>query len=194
MSTLKFDYVVDNWSKNADNAKYLLNIAKNIDTKQYIFISSAGMYKSGELSPCTEDTPVKTNDARKIELEVIESKLPYTFLRPQYIYGEKTNKRYLDYFIGRAYRKLSIPVPLHGEQLVCLTHIEDVADLIATTVGNKEAYNQVFNCGTDRYITYKGLTKLIYTALGVPEEDQKTVSYDPDAFPDWDGMCVYIYV
>ena len=149
------------------------------------------MYKSGYEAPLTEDTPVKTNDARKIELEVINSKLPYTFLRPQYIYGPKTNKRYLDYFIGRAHRKLPIPLPLHGEQLVCLTHIEDVADLIAVTIGNKLALNQVFNCGTDRFVTYKGLTTLIHAALGTPAEDQKTVSYDPDNFPDWDGTRVF---
>jgi len=69
--------------------------------------------------------------------------IPFTFLRPQYIYGPNANKRYLDFFIGRAARKLPIPVPLHGEQLVCLTHIEDVASLIATTLGEPKAMKQV---------------------------------------------------
>jgi len=67
--------------------------------------------------------------------------LPYTFLRPQYIYGPKSNKRYLDYFLGRALRKIHIPLPLHGEQLVALTHEEDVAALIAATLANPKAIN-----------------------------------------------------
>jgi nucleoside-diphosphate-sugar epimerase len=94
-------------------------------------------------TPHDETDPVKENDPRKVELAVQASGVPYTFLRPQYIYGPNANKRYLDFFIGRAARKLPIPLPLHGEQLVCLTHIEDVCSLIATTLGDERAKNQV---------------------------------------------------
>ena len=126
------------------------------------------MYKGNNVTPLLESDPVKTNDPRSVELSIIESGLfrflatttvvqiiffsiygivslglPYTFLRPQYIYGPKSNKRYLDYFMGRAVRKIHIPLPLHGEQLVALTHEEDVAALIAATLANPKAINQV---------------------------------------------------
>lgn len=190
LAAKNFDAIVDNWSKNADNAKLGINIAKQTHVNQYIFISSAGMYKSGYEAPIEEDDPVKTNDARKVEIEVTNSGIPFTFLRPQYIYGTKCNKRYLDFFIGRAYRKLPIPLPLHSEQLVCLTHIEDIGDFIAASILSSNAINQVFNCGTDRFISYKGLSKAIHTELGNSEEDQKFLSYDPENFPDWDGKGV----
>lgn len=90
-----FDCVIDNWSKSAENVKIGLDIAKSTSVNQYIFISSAGMYKSNYEAPIEEDNSVKTNDPRKVELEVISSGIPYTLLRPQYIYGTKTNKRYL---------------------------------------------------------------------------------------------------
>lgn len=108
------------------------------------------MYKSNNVAPLLETDPIKTNDPRSVELSIIESGLPYTFLRPQYIYGPKSNKKYLDYFIGRAYRKLHIPLPLHAEQLVCLTHEEDVASLLAAAVGNPAAINQARRRGEKR--------------------------------------------
>ena len=190
LETKNFDAVVDNWSKSPENAKFGISLAKSTHVNQYIFISSAGMYKSAYEAPIEEDNPVKTNDARKVELEVVSSGIPYTFLRPQYIYGTKTNKRYLDFFIGRAYRKLPIPLPLHGEQLVCLTHIEDIGDFIAASILNSNAINQILNCGTDRFISYKGLAKLVHSTLGNSEDDQKFLQYDPDAYPDWDGKGV----
>lgn len=99
LKSMKFDYFVDNWSKTADNAKFCIDIAKVVKSEQYVFISSAGMYKSSYEAPLVEANPVKGNDARKIELEILNAGLIYTFLRPQYIYGSKCNKRYLGEFI-----------------------------------------------------------------------------------------------
>ena len=181
------DYVIDNWSKNPDTATSILNIAKSLKSKQYVFISSAGMYKTSGVIPHVETDSVKDNDVFKVENAVKESGISYTLLRPQYIYGPKSNKRYLDYFIGRAYRKLPIPLPLSGDQLVCLTNILDVASLIALTVGNPKAMNEVFNCGTDRYITYKGLCGLIHKHYNNAEEDIQYLHYDPQDFSHWDG-------
>ena len=45
--------------------------------------------------------------------------IPYTFMRPQYIYGPKSSKRYLDYFIGRIHRDYPVPLPMSSDQLVC---------------------------------------------------------------------------
>lgn len=66
-------------------------------------------------------------------------------LRPQYIYGPLTNKRdYLDWFFDRVVHGIElIPLPLHGDQLVTLTHAEDVASMLASVVGNENAVNQV---------------------------------------------------
>lgn len=80
------------------------------------------------------------------------AEFPVCFLRnvaslhsPQYIYGPLTNKRdYLDWFFDRVVHGLEfIPLPLHGDQLVALTHAEDVASMLASVVGNENAVNQV---------------------------------------------------
>lgn len=179
LSNFKADYIIDNWSKSTTNASFVLDIANKHSPKQVLFISSAGMYESSNVLPLIESNAVKTNAARKIELAYSECGHPYTSLRPQYIYGEKSNKRYLDYFIGRATRKLHTPLPLSAEQLVCLTHVEDVAALIACAIGNEAAMNEIFNCGTDRYISYKALSQLVHSEVGSAEEDAKYMYFDP---------------
>jgi len=177
------DVVVDNWSKSVANASIAISIAQAAKSEQLVFISSAGMYKGNNVTPLLESDPVKTNDPRSVELAIIESGLPYTFLRPQYIYGPKSNKRYLDYFLGRASRKIHIPLPLHGEQLVALTHEEDVAALIAATLANPKAINQVFNCGTDKYVSYKAICDMIHSALNSDKEkDVKYMYFDPTLY------------
>jgi nucleoside-diphosphate-sugar epimerase len=57
----KFDYVVDNWSKGAEAASYMINLVKSCEAKQYVFVSSAGMYKSNDGTPLTESDDVKVN-------------------------------------------------------------------------------------------------------------------------------------
>lgn len=185
--TQGFDYIVDNWSKGEENANFVVDIAKTSNAKQLLFVSSAGMYKPSGQAPHVETDDVKENGPRKVELTVEASGIPYTFMRPQYIYGPKISKRYLDYFVGRAYRKLPIPLPLTGEQLVCLTHIEDVASLIAAAVGHPNAMNQVFNCGTDKYVSYKGIAELFHDALGNDDKLRQYMYYDPLDFSHWKG-------
>lgn len=183
---MQFDYVIDNWSKGTDNANCVIDVAKSSGASQHVFISSAGMYKTeGSPAPgATESSEVKENDARKVEIAVAAAGVPYTFLRPQYIYGPNANKRYLDYFIGRCARKLPVPVPLNGEQKVAITHIEDIASLVTAAVGKDAAMNEIFNCGTDNYISYNDLVKGIHKALGNAESDAKMTYYEPKDYPD----------
>ena len=51
-----------------------------------------------------------------------------------------------------------------GEQLVALSHVDDVSAIIAAAIGNPKAHKQVFNCGTDKFISYKGLCEAIAKA------------------------------
>ena len=135
---------------------------------------------------CETDEVKADNGARKVELAVLASGLPYTFIRPQYIYGPRASKRYLDFFIGRAGRKIPIPLPLSGQQLVCVSHISDVSSLIGATIGHPEAKNEVFNCGSDEFISYQGICTLIHDALGNEDKVRKYLYYEPKNY-DWDG-------
>ena len=49
-----------------------------------------------------------------------------------------------------------LPIPLPGIQLVTLTHVEDVANMMALVPGNPNALCQHFNVCTDRCISFIG--------------------------------------
>jgi hypothetical protein len=49
-----------------------------------------------------------------------------------------------------------VPIPAPGVQLTSLSHVEDVADMMARVPGNKDAVGQQFNVCTDRCITFDG--------------------------------------
>ncbi|GAB5037944.1 chloroplast stem-loop binding protein of 41 kda chloroplastic-like [Nannochloropsis oceanica] len=177
-----YDYVYDNNAKNVELASPVVNLAlsQSWPVKDYVFVSSGGMYKAGDEFPLVEAGAVSDNDARKIELFIQGSGLPYTFFRPQYIYGPLTSKRdYLDWFFDRITRGRPVPLPLSGDQFTTLTHVEDVAALLASVVDNPKAVNQIFNCATDRYITFKEVVGLVGRAAGVAQAKDSIVIYDP---------------
>ena len=167
--TGEFEFVFDNWSKDADLAKPYVEAAKSWGVSNYVFVSSAGMY-SGKGS-LKESDDVKETGQRAVEKMLADQGLPWTSFRPQYIYGPYTNKRdYLDFFFNRAARNMPIPCPEGGEQGLCCTNAEDVAALLATPVANPAAVGEVFNCGTNEIVTYNKLIAMVGDCTGTKPE------------------------
>ena len=174
-----FEFVFDNWSKDEGKAAPYASAAKAWDVSNYVFVSSAGMYTTARM-PMVETDEVKESGQRKVELLLDAEGLPWTVFRPQYIYGPKTNKRdYIDYFVHRVQRDLPVPVPYKGDQRVSLTNAEDVATLLSLPLGNEKAVKQVFNCGTDEYITYDELSMLVGKTL---DQAVEVFNFDPEDF------------
>lgn len=57
--------------------------------------------------------------------------LPYTVFQPLYLYGPYNGKDQIGYFLSRIMRERPVPLPAPGNQLTSLTHIEDMAALLA---------------------------------------------------------------
>ena len=55
--------------------------------------------------------------------------------QPLYIYGQYAAKDYMGYFLDRLLRNRPVPIPAPGIQLVSLTHVEDVASMMAKVRG-----------------------------------------------------------
>lgn len=184
-----FDVVYDNAAKSVDDASRITSLAVNDKwpVKHYVFVSSGGMYTSEfDEYPLLETSSVKENAARKIELHIEGLDLPYTFFRPQYIYGPLTNKRdYLDYFVHRIIRDLPVPVPNHGDQFTTVTDARDIASMLASVIGKEQSKKQIFNAASDRYYSYKEICRQVASACG--KSDTFDISkalkpYDPKQF------------
>jgi hypothetical protein len=65
---------------------------------------------------------------------------------------------------------------------VCLTHVEDVASLVAASIGHSAAQNEIFNCGSDRFVTYKGLADMVHREVGSSQSEQMYMYFDPKLY------------
>lgn len=81
---------------------------------------------------------LKEGDKRKesaghvaVEHYLESEKLPYTVFQPLYIYGPHTAKDCEQWFLERILRDRPVPIPAPGNQLVALSHVEDVASMLA---------------------------------------------------------------
>ena len=66
-----------------------------------------------------------------VEHYLQSEKLPYTVFQPLYIYGPHTAKDCEQWFLDRILRDRIVPIPAPGNQLVALSHVEDVASMLA---------------------------------------------------------------
>ncbi len=57
--------------------------------------------------------------------------MPYTVFQPLYIYGPHTAKDCEQWFMDRILRDRPVPIPAPGVQLTTLTHVADVASMLA---------------------------------------------------------------
>lgn len=185
----KFDVVYDNAAKSVEDASRITSLVKEKEwpVQHYIFVSSGGMYTSEfDEFPLLETSSVKENAARQIEKHIESLDLPFSFFRPQYIYGPLTNKRaYLDYFVDRIIRDLPVPVPKHGDQFTTITDARDVSSMLASVIGKEGSKKQIFNAASDRYYTYKEVCRQVAAACGKEDTFDVTTAvkpYDPKKF------------
>jgi nucleoside-diphosphate-sugar epimerase len=184
LSSQPWDVVIDNNNKDDGFASTL---AAWCDAKQLFYVSSGGMYKECPDGGAVEDVTSVTEDnaCRQVEVALLNSAAAekVTIFRPQYIYGANTNKRSnLDWFLDRIARDMLVPMPGDGSQLVALSHVDDVTAMICMAIGSPNvAGGQVFNCGSDDFLSYMQVVQLVATALGKdPEETLSRVRYyDP---------------
>eukprot|EP00271_Cylindrocystis_brebissonii_P021707 TRINITY_DN791_c0_g2_i1.p1 TRINITY_DN791_c0_g2~~TRINITY_DN791_c0_g2_i1.p1 ORF type:complete len:411 (+),score=80.10 TRINITY_DN791_c0_g2_i1:42-1274(+) len=176
-----FDVVIDNNGKDLDTVKPVADWAKIRGTKQFLFVSSAGIYKSTEEPPHVEGDAVKS-DAGHVAVEQYLSKLfpkGWSSFRPQYITGYLNNKDCEEWFFDRIVRDRPVPIPGSGLQMTVIAPVYDMAAMIALAVEKPEAAaGGIFNCVSDRAVTFDGLVRMCAKAA---KREAKIVHYKPSA-------------
>nr|KJB23084.1 hypothetical protein B456_004G080000 [Gossypium raimondii] len=175
-----FDVVLDNNGKDLDTVRPVVDWAKSSGVKQFLFISSAGIYKPTDEPPHVEGDVVKA-DAGHVGVEkyVAEVFSSWAVFRPQYMIGSGNNKDCEEWFFDRIVRKRPVPIPGSGMQLTNIAHVRDLSSMLTLAVEKPEAACcNIFNCVSDRAVTLDGMAKLCAAAAGLPVE---IVHYDPKA-------------
>ena len=181
----KFDAVFDNNGRERSDTQMLVE-ALEPGFKQFIYVSSAGVYLKSDELPLVEGDPLdpKSRHKGKFETEqyLQEQNLPFTSVRPVYIYGPQNYNPVERWFFDRIVRDRPLPIPGNGLHVTQLGHVDDLALAMVKILGNDQAVGQIYNIAGDRFVTFDGLAKACAQAAGRDPEALKLVHYDPAAF------------
>jgi UDP-glucose 4-epimerase len=170
-----------NYANNLGGSVTLINAAVKSGVRCFVFTSSIAVYGKNQL-PMTEDLTPRPEDPYGISKYAVELDLqaahemfglPFIVFRPHNVYGPHQNvgdpyRNVLGIFMNQIMRDEPFTVFGDGEQTRAFTHVDDVAPHIAQAVFCRDAYNQVFNIGSDTPYTVKAVAHMIADAFGMP--------------------------
>lgn len=180
-----FDVIFDNNGRELSHTQPLVEIFSG-KIQHFIYVSSAGVYLKSEQMPHREGDAVDPKSRHKgkhqTEAYLAESGIPWTSIRPTYIYGPQNYNDLEAWFFDRIVRDRPILIPGNEKHITQLGHIQDLVNAMAAVVGNEKAVGQIYNVSGDRYVTFDGLAAACAIATGKSPEDIKIIHYDPSQF------------
>ncbi len=185
LASESFDVVFDNNGRELTDTQPLVEIFKD-RVQHFIYVSSAGVYLKSHQMPHREGDAVDPNSRHKgkhqTEAYLAESGIPWTSIRPTYIYGSQNYNDLEAWFFDRLVRNRPIPIPGNGLHFTQFGHVQDLAVGMSKIMGNPKAIGQIYNISGDRYVTFDGLAYACAEAVGKSPDEIKIVHYDPSNF------------
>lgn len=185
LSGESFDAIFDNNGRELSDTQPLVDIF-NGKVKHFVYVSSAGVYLKSEQMPHKEGDPIDPDSRHKgkhhTESYLANSGIPWTSVRPVYIYGPQNYNDLEAWFFDRIVRNRPIPIPGNGKYITQFGHIQDLAEAMASVLDNKTAIGKIYNISGERYITFDGLAYACAEAAGKSWEEIELVHYEPSRF------------
>lgn len=181
----RFDAIFDNNGRELSDTQPLVDLFKD-KVQHFIYMSSAGVYlKSDEMPHMegdAEDPKSRHKGKNDTEAYLKSSGIPFTSIRPTYIYGPQNYNDLDAWYFDRILRDRPIPIPGHGQHLTQFGHCEDLASAMVKVLGNDRAIGQIYNISGEKAVTFDGLARACAIAAGKDPASLKLVHYDPKAF------------
>lgn len=185
LSKEHFDAIFDNNGRELSDTQPLADIFKD-QVQHFVYMSSAGVYMRSDQLPHVEGDPIdpKSRHRGKHETEAYLTQLglPFTSIRPTYIYGAGNYNDLESWFFDRIVRDRPIPIPGNGLHITQMGHVQDLAQAMVNVLGNQQAVGQIYNVSGDRYVTFDGLARACAEAAGKSAPGLQIVHYDPKQF------------
>lgn len=180
-----FDIIFDNNGRKLGDTQPLAEALLG-KFEQLIYMSSAGVYLKGDQYPHLEGDALDPNSRHKGKFEtedyLANHDLPFTSIRPTYIYGPLNYNPLEAWFFDRIVRDRPIPIPGDGTAMTQLGHVQDLATAMVKTIRNSKAIGEIYNVSGDRYVTFDGLARACAEAAGKDPSTLDIRHYDPKAF------------
>jgi UDP-glucose 4-epimerase len=168
-----------NYNNNLIGSVNLINESIKHDIKCFVFTSSIAVYGTNQ-TPMREDMIPRPEDPYGIAKYAVEMELeatkemfgvPYIIFRPHNVYGEFQNigdkyRNVIGIFMNQLMQGQPMTIFGDGLQTRAFTYISDVSKIIAKSIYEPKAYNQVFNIGGDKVYTVHYLAEAVARAMG----------------------------
>jgi UDP-glucose 4-epimerase len=169
-----------NYNNNLIGSVNLINASINTGVKCFVFTSSIAVYGTSAELPMTEETPTHPEDSYGIAKLAVEQELKacksmfdldYVIFRPHNVYGEKQNigdkyRNVVGIFMNQILKNKPMTIFGNGSQTRAFSYVGDIVPIMAYAIDCREAYNQVFNIGSDQYYSIKQLACAVAKAMG----------------------------
>lgn len=167
-----------NYLNNLVGSVILINAAVNYGVKCFVFTSSMAVYGAGWV-PMMEEQASKPEDPYGIAKLAVEQDLiaahrvfglNYVIFRPHNVYGERQNigdryRNVIGIFMNQIMKGEPLTIFGDGTQTRAFSYVSDVVPAIVSSVLRPEAYNQVFNIGSDELCTINALAAEVRIAM-----------------------------
>jgi UDP-glucose 4-epimerase len=196
-----------------NNALYnaVFRAALDADVARFVYVSSSMVFERAEKYPTPEDyiddcpVPRSAYGFSKLTGEIYcraaadEHGLPYTICRPFNAYGpgempdaEPGIAHAVPDLIRKSLARMR-PLPIFGsgEQTRTLTHVDDIADGIATAMSHPAGLNEDFNISASREMTVAEIARVCWEACGndpAELELEHLPSFEVDVVRRWPSV------
>lgn len=185
LSGENFDAIFDNNGRELSDTQPLIELFQG-KLQHFVYVSSAGVYLKSDQMPHIEGDAVDPKSRHKgkfqTEAYLAEQGVPFTSIRPVYIYGPQNYNDLEAWFFDRIVRDRPIPIPGNGMALTQLGHVEDLAAAMAAVLDNPKAVGQVYNISGERTVSFDGLARACAAAVGKDPAALQLVHYNPQDF------------
>lgn len=177
-----FDVVFDNTAYQPNDVEPMVELFRG-RVEHYVFTSSQAVYRRSFVQPLREDSrrhapddadPRKAYGVGKVRCEDFllgewqRDAFPATCLRVGHTLGPRSPEPTRDpAFFARLEAGRPVLIPGAGLAMLQLVHINDVARLMASLIGNERAKGQVYNVSGAEATSIAGVVHLIARAMGV---------------------------
>lgn len=170
-----------NYTNNVLGSVNLINASVNHRVKMFIFASSIAVYGEQQV-PASEDAAPQPEDpygvakyAVELDLRAAQAMfgLNWVAFRAHNVYGERQNladryRNVVGIFMNCILHGRPLPIFGDGEQTRAFTYVGDIVPVIANSISQPAAWNQVFNIGADTPRTVNELGRAVSRAMRVP--------------------------
>jgi len=169
-----------NYENNLIGSVNLINASIKNDVKCFVFTSSIAVYGSSPELPMTEETNPHPEDSYGIAKLAVEQELRtckemfglnYIIFRPHNVFGERQNigdkyRNVVGIFMNQILQGKPMSVFGDGQQTRAFSYIGDLSPIMAESIENPNAYNQIFNIGADQPYSVNELAGAVAKAMG----------------------------